>query len=241
MPWHVAGLNLFPQTDLLFPSFGFQFQETPIEAVLPTVVCVGISTPQQFLIEHTIFIYVHEAQQTSKLASRLFRFEFYGHYSAAHQFAAPNCGLWTEVGYRLTGSFGFRRIYPPQSDSSVALMSVGYVQIDGIAVDYSFYTELSRMILLNIVIGLAGRLSTGTAQGNQQKRQHHQAQRPGQSAYLQFALGLEAGARWMITENFGAKAGFQYIHGFEEEFIGSTDFFGLEIGISLFIPTWPSY
>ena len=58
---------------------------------------------------------------------------------------------------------------------------------------------------------------------------------------LQFALGLEAGARWMITENFGAKAGFQYIHGFEEEFIGSTDFFGLEIGISLFIPTWPSY
>jgi len=57
---------------------------------------------------------------------------------------------------------------------------------------------------------------------------------------LQLALGLGAGIRLLFTENLALKAGLQYIHGFEEEFIGSTDFFGLELGISLFIPTWPA-
>lgn len=61
------------------------------------------------------------------------------------------------------------------------------------------------------------------------------------SSDLQLALGMEAGMRWMVTENLGLKAGFQYIHGFAEEYIGSTDFFGLQLGLSLFIPTWPSY
>lgn len=61
------------------------------------------------------------------------------------------------------------------------------------------------------------------------------------SSDLQLALGMEAGIRWMVTENLGLKAGFQYIHGFAEEHIGSTDFFGLQLGLSLFIPTWPSY
>jgi len=58
---------------------------------------------------------------------------------------------------------------------------------------------------------------------------------------LQLALGLEVGIRWMVTENLGLKGGFQYIHGFKEEFIGSTDFLGLMVGASIFIPTWPAY
>lgn len=58
---------------------------------------------------------------------------------------------------------------------------------------------------------------------------------------LQLALGMEAGIHWMVTENLGLKAGFQYIHGFKEEYIGSTDFLGLMVGASIFIPTWPAY
>ncbi len=58
---------------------------------------------------------------------------------------------------------------------------------------------------------------------------------------LQFAIGLESGCRWMLTEQVAVKAGFQYTHGFREKSIDHTDYFGLEIGISLFIPTWPAY
>jgi hypothetical protein len=58
---------------------------------------------------------------------------------------------------------------------------------------------------------------------------------------VQLALGMGAGCRWMFTDNLGLKLGFQYVHGFGSDDIGDTDFLGLEIGISLFIPTWPSY
>jgi opacity protein-like surface antigen len=58
---------------------------------------------------------------------------------------------------------------------------------------------------------------------------------------VQLALGMGAGLRWMFTENLGLKLGFQYVHGFGSDDIGDTDFLGLEIGISLFIPTWPTY
>jgi hypothetical protein len=58
---------------------------------------------------------------------------------------------------------------------------------------------------------------------------------------VQLALGLQAGCRWMFTDNLGLKLGFQYVHGFGSDEIGDTDFLGLEIGISLFIPTWPTY
>jgi len=60
-------------------------------------------------------------------------------------------------------------------------------------------------------------------------------------SYIQFAMGMEAGLRWMMTEQVGLKFGFQYIHGFREEFIGHTDWVGLVIGISMFVPTWPAY
>jgi hypothetical protein len=60
-------------------------------------------------------------------------------------------------------------------------------------------------------------------------------------ADLQLAFGLEAGCRWMFTENLGLKLGFFYVHGFESDQIDDTDFLGLEMGISLFIPTWPTY
>jgi len=58
---------------------------------------------------------------------------------------------------------------------------------------------------------------------------------------VQLALGMGAGCRWMFTQNLGLKLGFQYVHGFAADEIGNTDFLGLEIGISLFIPTWPTY
>ena len=58
---------------------------------------------------------------------------------------------------------------------------------------------------------------------------------------VQLALGMGAGCRWMFTENLGLKLGFQYVHGFGSDDLGDTDFLGLEIGISLFIPTWPTY
>lgn len=58
---------------------------------------------------------------------------------------------------------------------------------------------------------------------------------------VQLALGLGAGCRWMFTQNVGLKLGFQYVHGFAADDIGDTDYLGLEIGISLFIPTWPAY
>jgi hypothetical protein len=58
---------------------------------------------------------------------------------------------------------------------------------------------------------------------------------------VQLALGLQAGCRWMFTQNLGLRLGFQYVHGFAADDIGDTDFLGLEIGISLFIPTWPTY
>jgi hypothetical protein len=58
---------------------------------------------------------------------------------------------------------------------------------------------------------------------------------------IQLALGLQTGCRWMFTENLGLKLGFQYVHGFGSDDIGDTDFLGLEIGISLLIPTWPAY
>jgi opacity protein-like surface antigen len=58
---------------------------------------------------------------------------------------------------------------------------------------------------------------------------------------VQLALGMGAGCRWMFTDNLGLKLGFQYVHGFGSDDIGDTDFLGLEIGISLFIPTWPTY
>jgi hypothetical protein len=45
----------------------------------------------------------------------------------------------------------------------------------------------------------------------------------------------------MFTDNLGLKLGFQYVHGFGSDDIGDTDFLGLEIGISMFIPTWPTY
>ncbi len=57
---------------------------------------------------------------------------------------------------------------------------------------------------------------------------------------LQFALGMAAGMRWMLTENLALKTGFQYVHGFAGDSIGSTNYLGIEIGISVFIPTWPS-
>ena len=58
---------------------------------------------------------------------------------------------------------------------------------------------------------------------------------------VQLALGMGAGCRWMFTDNLGLKLGFQYVHGFGSDDIGDTDFLGLEIGISMFIPTWPTY
>ena len=58
---------------------------------------------------------------------------------------------------------------------------------------------------------------------------------------VQLALGMGAGCRWMFTHNLGLKLGFEYVHGFAADEIGNTDFLGLEIGISLFIPTWPTY
>ena len=58
---------------------------------------------------------------------------------------------------------------------------------------------------------------------------------------LQMALGMDAGMRWMLTENLAIRAGFQYIHGFRAGEVGSTNFLGFEIGISVFIPTWPAY
>lgn len=58
---------------------------------------------------------------------------------------------------------------------------------------------------------------------------------------VQLALGMQGGLRWMFTDNLGLKLGFQYVHGFGTDTIGDTDFLGLEIGISLFIPTWPVY
>ena len=58
---------------------------------------------------------------------------------------------------------------------------------------------------------------------------------------VQLALGVGAGCRWMFTQNLGLKLGFQYVHGFAADEIGNTDYLGLEIGISLFIPTWPTY
>jgi len=57
---------------------------------------------------------------------------------------------------------------------------------------------------------------------------------------LQFALGLAAGMRWLLTENLALRTGVQYVHGFRESDVGSTNYLGLEIGISFFIPTWPS-
>jgi len=57
---------------------------------------------------------------------------------------------------------------------------------------------------------------------------------------LQWALGLTTGIRLMFTENLALKAGLQYVHGFEERFVGSNDFFGLELGMALLIPTWPA-
>ncbi len=60
-------------------------------------------------------------------------------------------------------------------------------------------------------------------------------------ADLQFALGIEGGCRWMLTEQVAVNIGFQYTHGFGEKYIGNTDFLGIEIGISLFVPTWPAY
>ena len=58
---------------------------------------------------------------------------------------------------------------------------------------------------------------------------------------VQLALGMGAGLRWMFTDNLGLKLGFQYVHGFGSDDLGDTDFLGLEIGISLLIPTWPTY
>jgi opacity protein-like surface antigen len=58
---------------------------------------------------------------------------------------------------------------------------------------------------------------------------------------VQLALGMGAGLRWMFTDNVGLKLGFQYVHGFGSDDLGDSDFLGLEIGISLFIPTWPTY
>jgi hypothetical protein len=58
---------------------------------------------------------------------------------------------------------------------------------------------------------------------------------------VQLALGIQMGCRWMFTENLGLKLGFQYLHGFGSDEIGDTDFLGLEIGVSLLIPTWPAY
>lgn len=58
---------------------------------------------------------------------------------------------------------------------------------------------------------------------------------------LQFALGMTAGVRWLLTENLSLRTGFQYVHGFREDEVGSSNYLGLEIGISVFIPTWPSY
>jgi len=58
---------------------------------------------------------------------------------------------------------------------------------------------------------------------------------------VQLALGLQGGCRWLLTENVGLKVGLQYVHGFEAGNIEDTDFFGFEIGVSLFIPTWPAY
>jgi opacity protein-like surface antigen len=57
---------------------------------------------------------------------------------------------------------------------------------------------------------------------------------------LQFALGLATGMRWMLTENLALKTGLQYVHGFAGDHVGSTNYLGIEIGISVFIPTWPS-
>ena len=58
---------------------------------------------------------------------------------------------------------------------------------------------------------------------------------------VQLALGMQGGFRWMFTDNLGLKLGLQYVHGFGTDTIGDTDFLGLEIGLSLFIPTWPVY
>lgn len=58
---------------------------------------------------------------------------------------------------------------------------------------------------------------------------------------VQLAVGMGAGCRWMFTENVGLKLGFQYLHGFATGEIGGTDYLGLEIGISLLIPTWSVY
>jgi len=57
---------------------------------------------------------------------------------------------------------------------------------------------------------------------------------------LMLALGLEAGMRWMLTENLSMRTGFQYVHGFREEQVGSTNYLGMEVGFSVLIPTWPS-
>ena len=58
---------------------------------------------------------------------------------------------------------------------------------------------------------------------------------------VQLALGMGAGLRWMFTDNLGLKLGFQYVHGFGSDDLDDTDFLGLEIGLSLLIPTWPTY
>jgi len=57
---------------------------------------------------------------------------------------------------------------------------------------------------------------------------------------LQFALGLTAGIRWLLTENLSMRGGLQYVHGFRETEVGSTNYLGFELGVSVFIPTWPS-
>lgn len=58
---------------------------------------------------------------------------------------------------------------------------------------------------------------------------------------LLLALGLDAGIRWMLTENLSLRTGLQYIHGFRDSEVGSTNYLGLTLGVSVFIPTWPSH
>jgi hypothetical protein len=52
---------------------------------------------------------------------------------------------------------------------------------------------------------------------------------------------MGAGCRWMFTEGVGLEPGFRYPDGFAMDEMGGTDYLGLEIGISLFIPTRPAY
>lgn len=57
---------------------------------------------------------------------------------------------------------------------------------------------------------------------------------------LLLALGFEAGMRWMLTENLSVRTGLQYVHGFRDVDVGSTNYLGFVLGVSVFIPTWPS-